>query len=97
GGAGRLLKRHDPRAGGAHRGAARDADVDARVAGLPRAPLAERRGDRAVDGPDELSGARLDRAGRQAGKPARRAVERALDLVLLGLEVGQPTLQRVAL
>ena len=50
-------------AGGADRRAAADADVDAGVAGLPRAPLAERRGDRAVDRPDELARAALDRTG----------------------------------
>ena len=39
------------------------ADVDARVAGLPGATLAERRGDRAVDRPDHRPGSAADRAG----------------------------------
>src|SRR6201999_559389 len=41
------------RRGGADRGAGGDADVDARVAALPRPRLAEGRRDRAVDRPDE--------------------------------------------
>ena len=46
------------------RGAGGDADVDARMAGLPGPALAERRGDRPVDRPDEAPAA-LDRAGRE--------------------------------
>src|SRR3954469_20727447 len=60
------LPEHDlARRGGADRGACRDADVDARMAGLPGARLAERRGDRAVDGPDHPAAALLDRARRE--------------------------------
>src|SRR4051794_36066373 len=55
-----LHERDRARRGGADRGAARHADVDARVAGLPGARLAEGRGDRAVDGPDQTAGARAD-------------------------------------
>ena len=45
--------RHAARVGGVDLRARRHADVDARVAGLPRAPLAEGRGDRAVHRPDQ--------------------------------------------
>src|SRR5688500_10616223 len=47
---------------GADRRARRDGDVDARVAVLPGARLAERRRERAVDGPDHPARAGLDRA-----------------------------------
>src|SRR5689334_10633367 len=70
---GRLALDEDDLAGGRcpDRGTRGNADVDARVAGLPRARLAERGGDRTVDGPDEAAGAGADRAGggRAAGEP----------------------------
>src|SRR4051794_5884142 len=81
------------RGGRADRRAGRDADVDARVAGLPRALLAERRGDRPVDRPDELPAAAADRAGRHV----RDARQRVLDLGLLGAQVVEPALELVAL
>src|SRR4051794_19063945 len=59
--------------GGLDRRAARDADVDAGVTALPGARLAERRGDRAVHGPDHPGGAlALDRPGRGGGRSRRR-------------------------
>src|SRR3954452_25169399 len=48
--------------GRADRGACGHADVDARVARLPGAALAERRGDRAIDRPDHRAGTAADRA-----------------------------------
>src|SRR4051794_29669516 len=69
------------RRGGVDRRAGRDADVDARVAGLPGARLAEGRGDRAVDRPDQPARAGLDRpAGDRAGvtRQARLDLRRLL-------------------
>src|SRR4051794_27375204 len=56
------LHQHDrPGRGGADRRAARPPDVDPGMAGPPRARLAEGRGDRAVDGPDDPPRAGADR------------------------------------
>src|SRR4051812_10038137 len=79
--------------GGADRRAGRDADVDARVAGLPGARLAERRRDRTVDRPDQPARARLDRAG---GDRPRVARELGLDLRLLLLQRRDVVLEIVA-
>src|SRR5262249_3351721 len=74
--------------GGADRRAGRDADVDARVAGLPRALLAERRRDRPVDRPDQPARAVLDRAevadvdARQLCLDLRLRLDEARDVVL---------------
>src|SRR5690349_15991644 len=58
---------HDPPGVGcANRSAGRHADVDAGVARLPRTPLAERRGDRPVHGPDHRAGAAANWARRRA-------------------------------
>ena len=67
----------------------RDADVDAGVAGLPGAALAERRGDRPVDRPDEVSVALY-------GAAVGAVVERALDARLLLLEGLQVLLRGLA-
>ena len=71
--------------GGVDRRARRHRDVDARVQAAPA--HAERRDDRAVDGPDEAAGARLDRPGgdrpaavlgrRRAGPGSSRSPSRA--------------------
>src|SRR4051794_11450234 len=74
-----LLQRNAPRRGGADRGAGGDADVDAGVAGLPGAALAELRGDRAVDRPDQRAAAAFDRPHRQG---ALAALQRPRDLRL---------------
>src|SRR3954468_15412508 len=65
-------------------------DVHTGVARLPRAGLAERRRDRAVDGPDELSVA-ADRAGRDRSGLPREA---ALDGAGLALQVVEVALER---
>src|SRR3954452_719023 len=90
----RLHERDLARRGGADRRAARDADVDARVARLPRAALAERRRDRPVYRPDHPARAALDRARRQ--RPGRPR-ERALDLRLLGPQARERALEVLAL
>src|SRR4051794_36761743 len=91
---GLALHQHDLAVGGgADRRAGRDADVDARVAGLPRARLAERRCDRAVDRPDQAARARLDRAGRDR---AGVAGQLGLDLGLLLLQRGDVVFELVA-
>ena len=70
------------------------ADVDARVAGLPGPALAELRGDRPVDRPDEAAVALLDRP---RGERALRLLQRGLDLGLLGLQPGEVALELLAL
>src|SRR4051812_5393644 len=100
---GRLaLHQDDPaRGGGADRRARRDADVDAGVAGLPGARFAERRGDRAVDGPDQTARALPDRAGWARGGRARGARGGGLqargDALLLALQRGDVVFEVVAL
>src|SRR3954454_1572160 len=89
----RLHERDLARGGRADRRPARHADVDAGMARLPRAALAERRGDRPVDGPDHAAVALPDRA---RGQRAGRLLQRPLDLALLGLQRRQRALQVLA-
>src|SRR4051812_34903370 len=71
-----LHQRHLARRGGTDGRPARHADVDAGVARLPRAALAERRGDRPVDRPDHAAVALPDRA---RGQRSGRLLQRCLD------------------
>src|SRR5262249_41062851 len=94
--AGRRLRLHQHDlavGGGADRRARRNADVDARVAGLPRARLAERRRDRPVDRPDQAA---LAAADRPRGHRADVARQLGLDLLLLLLRRGDIVLEIVA-
>ena len=75
---------------GADRRAGRDGDVPARVQAAPA--LAERGGDRPVDGPDQLARARPDRTRRRR---ARGGGEARGDPRLLALEHAQVALERV--
>src|SRR6478736_319010 len=78
----RLQQRDAPGGRGVDRRSRRDADVDAGVAALPGAAPADRRGERAVEGPDQRAAAALDRAG---GELALALLQRACDAGLLGL------------
>src|SRR3954447_6611970 len=93
--AGRRLRlhQHDLAVGRrADRRARGDADVDARVAGLPGARLAERRRDRPVDRPDEPARAAADRTG---GERAAEARQLGLELALGLLEAGDVVFELV--